>query len=112
MITITDEARRKLKEIIAAEGREETSIRVDVVRGPHGCVHGWRLALEESPAPGDTAIDADGVKILAAAELLPYLEEATIDHRQDETGLGFSIDVPSADGHGHDHGGGGGCGHH
>ncbi len=41
MISVTAEAKEKLSDIVGSQENEVPGVRVSVVRGPHGCVHGW-----------------------------------------------------------------------
>ena len=112
-LEITTGARQKLREVIERSGRPDTLVRIAAVRGPHGCIHGWRLALENEASPEDTTVPAGDVKVLVDAELTETLEGAVVDYREDASQIGFTIDAPAASmGHGHGRGNGrGGCGH-
>ncbi len=110
MVSVSESAELKLNELIGADGG---AVRVAVIRGPHGCVHGWQLAVEEQQSPDDIVVPAGEVRVLIEPELGDLLEGASIDYREDATGIGFTIDAPQA-AHGHGHGqghGGGGCHH-
>jgi len=86
----------------------EPHVRVSVVHGPHGCVHGWSLGLEEDQGPGDQMLAFGSVRLLVGDDLAEALDGATIDYRMDESAIGFTIDAPGSQSN-HDHGG---CGHH
>ena len=103
MVSITQAAKDKLAEV----AEDDSAVRVDVVRGPHGCIHGWRLAIEDAPRPDDVILPAGEIRVLCDPQVAELLDGATIDYREDATGIGFSVDAPAA---GHDHGGGG-CQH-
>jgi Fe-S cluster assembly iron-binding protein IscA len=108
MLTLTNEAQDRLNGIITEAGMANPHVRVSVVRGPHGCVHGWRLGLEEDQAPADVILSFGPLRLLFENDIADTLEGATIDYRVDERVIGFTIDAPGAEqGHGHD-----GCGHH
>ncbi|MBI2166014.1 MAG: hypothetical protein HYU29_06380 [Chloroflexi bacterium] len=96
MLTVTHEAQEKLKEVLESRGLAEGMVRVDAVRGPHGCVHGWKLALEETTGPEDVVISAGPMRMLAEPELVELLDGASVDYREDATGIGFVIEVPGA----------------
>jgi iron-sulfur cluster assembly accessory protein len=108
MISVTAEAQRKLEEVLEARGSVAAPIRVGVVRGPHGCVHGWRLGIDESPRSEDIVLTFGPVQLLIEPSLSDTLEGAVIDYREDATGIGFTIDAPNTPQREHD----GGCGHH
>lgn len=110
MITITPEAQEKLHTIIASQSAA-VGVRVSVVRGPHGCVHGWSLEVEGERRPDDRVFTYRGLELMVEPDLVEALSDAVIDYRENATGIGFRIDVPDpvgADGHG----GNGGCGNH
>lgn len=108
MITLTSDAREKLATIIESGGAP-SSVRVSVVRGPHGCVHGWSLGLEGVAAPQDVVLSFDGLELLIEPELTEALDGAEIDYREDEAGIGFRIAAPNSHALGSN---GGGCGNH
>jgi len=107
MITVTNEAQDQLEDIIESQGAAP-GVRVSVVRGPHGCVHGWSLELEDDQRSEDVVFPFGGLQLLVEPELIDALEGAKIDYREDTTGIGFKIDVPNS----LSNGGGGGCGNH
>ena len=116
MLTVTVEAQEKLKETLESSGSKDAPVRIDVVRGPHGCVHDWKLAVADGQAPSDIEIEAGPVRVLYESSLSEMLEGATIRYSEDLSGIGFTVDAPNAPeaGHGHQGGGGdgGGCGCH
>lgn len=104
MITLTESASEKIKQLT---DDRTAALRIEVVRGPHGCVHGWNFAIDADGADGETVYESAGVRVVAGAETVPLIEEASIDYREDATAVGFTIDAPQAG-----HGGHGGCGNH
>ena len=107
MISVTVPAQTKIHEVSPAA---DAAVRLSVVRGPHGCVHGWNLSVAEQPGADDVVTTAGGVNVVVERELTPLVEGATIDYHEDSTGIGFTVDAPNAaQGHAH---GQGGCGHH
>jgi len=109
MLTITPRARAELEGILASEPPPGPAVRVEVVRGPHGCVHGWRLGIDDAERAEDLVVREGDLRLLVAPDLEPLLEGALIDYREDATAIGFVINAPGA-GHGHEHGHGA-CGH-
>ena len=110
MLTVTPRAQEKLREILESQGCPQAPVRLAVVRGPHGCIHGWELSLEGEEGPDDTVVEAGPVRILVEPDLVEMVRGACIDYREDSTVIGFTIDTPNAPPPGHGHGGG--CGHH
>ncbi len=107
MITVTTKAQQKLSDIIDSQDAA-SGVRVSVVRGPHGCVHGWSLELEDDPRAEDLVFTFGQLQLIVEPDLAVALQGAEIDYREDARGIGFKIDVhDSGDGGGH-----GGCDHH
>ncbi|MBI2872550.1 MAG: iron-sulfur cluster assembly accessory protein [Chloroflexi bacterium] len=106
MFSITLTAQEKLKEVLDSRGSPDAPVRVVAVHGPHGCIHGWKLAIEEAGEPQDTVVCAGDVCILVEPELVDILDGASIDYREDSLGIGFVIEVPNAPPPMHQHGGG------
>ncbi len=100
MLTITKSATDKIKQLT---GDESASLRIEVVRGPHGCVHGWNFGLDTKEADGLTIYESTGVKIVTDSDSATLIEGASVDYREDATAVGFTIDAPLASG---------GCGNH
>lgn len=105
MVSVTSRAQEKLKEVLVSNGSPEVSVRIAVVRGPHGCVHGWRLAIEKAKAPEDTVVHAGNMRILVEPELMEILAGASIDYREDALGIGFTIEAPNTPPPMHEHDG-------
>jgi len=112
MISLTTEAQEKLSNIVDSQHSKEAGVRVSVVRGPHGCVHGWSLGLEEDQQPEDLIFTFGPLHLLVEPGLADALEGAKIDYREDATSIGFTIDAPNSQGHSHGDGDQGGCGNH
>jgi len=112
VVSVTSRAQEKMKEVLESNGLPDALIRVAVVRGPHGCVHGWQLVIEDSRAPEDSMVEAGDVRIVVEPELGTMLDGASIDYREDTSGIGFIVHAPNTPEHGHGHNhGGGGCQH-
>ena len=101
MLTVTESAAEKIKQLT---GDESPALRIEVVRGPHGCVHGWNFGLDTDDSDGTTIYETEGVKIVTDSDSAPLIDNASVDYREDATAVGFTIDAPLA-GHG-------GCGNH
>lgn len=95
MVSVTPKAQDKLKEVLDSSNTPDASVRVGVVRGPHGCVHGWKIGID-SRNPLDKEFEVGQVRILVEPGLEEALNGATIDYMEDPIGTGFTIDVPSA----------------
>lgn len=96
MIAVTPAAQDKLTEILDAQTVAANQVRVSVVRGPHGCVHGWSLAIEEELRPDDVVYAVGNLQVVVEPDLTEALDGATIDYREDNAAIGFTIDAPTA----------------
>ena len=97
MITLTESAAGKVKELLAEEGRSDIALRVGVQ--PGGC-SGLRYAmfLDDQMSEKDAAAEQHGVRIVVDRMSAPYLSEATVDFVDTLEQSGFTIDNPAAQG--------------
>lgn len=94
MITLTQEAVGKLKELIADKGREDLAVRVFIKAG--GCSgFSYGMALDE-PKNEDNVVESEGVRVVIDPMSAPYLTGAEIDYVDTLTGAGFKIHNPNA----------------
>ena len=97
MITLTENAAGKVKELLAQEGRNDIALRVAVQ--PGGC-SGLRYAmyLDDQVSEKDQAEEQFGVRLVMDKMSVPYLSQATIDFVDTLEQSGFTIDNPAASG--------------
>jgi iron-sulfur cluster assembly accessory protein len=97
MITLTESAAGKVKELLAEEGRSDIALRVAVQ--PGGC-SGLRYAmfLDDQVTDKVAAAEQFGVRIVVDRMSVPYLAEATVDFVDTLEQSGFTIDNPAAQG--------------
>ena len=97
MITLTENAAGKVKELLAEEGRADIALRVAVQ--PGGC-SGLRYAmyLDDQVSEKDATAEQFGVKLVIDKMSAPYLTEATVDFVDSLEQSGFTIDNPAAQG--------------
>jgi iron-sulfur cluster assembly accessory protein len=95
MITISENAAGKVKELLAEEGRDDIALRVAVQ--PGGC-SGLRYAmyLDDQLTEKDVAEEQFGVRVVIDKMSVPYLSEAKIDFVDTLDASGFTIDNPLA----------------
>jgi iron-sulfur cluster assembly accessory protein len=95
MITLTEMAAGKVKELLEQEGREDIALRVAVQ--PGGC-SGLRYAmyLDDQVGDNDQAEEIFGVRVVVDRLSAPYLSEAKIDFVDSLEASGFTIDNPVA----------------
>lgn len=95
MITITDSAVVKIRDILAEENNPKLKLRVFVQGG--GCSGmQYGFTLDEEQAEDDWDIEASGVNVLIDSMSGGYLQGATIDYVESEMGSSFSIKNPNA----------------
>jgi iron-sulfur cluster assembly accessory protein len=97
MITLTEMAAGKVKELLDEEGRQDIALRVAVQ--PGGC-SGLRYAmyLDDQVGDNDQAEEQHGVRVVVDRLSAPYLSEAKIDFVDSLEASGFTIDNPVAQG--------------
>ena len=97
MITLTENAAGKVKELLAEEGRNDIALRVAVQ--PGGC-SGLRYAmyLDDQVSEKDLLEEQFGVRLVMDKMSVPYLSQATIDFVDTLEQSGFTIDNPAASG--------------
>jgi iron-sulfur cluster assembly accessory protein len=95
MITLTDNAVSKVKEVIAEQSENYAGIRVAVVGG--GC-SGFQYAmnLERSSREGDEVVEVDGLKVFVDDQSALYLDGTEIDYIETIQGAGFKFNNPKA----------------
>lgn len=95
MITLTDTATEKIKEIFAEEANPALKLRVFVQGG--GCSGmQYGFTFDEFANEDDFNLEFGGVELLIDAMSSQYLQGATIDFKDDIMGANFSIKNPNA----------------
>lgn len=95
MITLTEPATAKVRELMASEGEADLMLRVGV--RPGGC-SGFSYEMfftDEVDELNDIVTDFDGVKVAVDRQSLAYLEGATVDFADGLQGAGFKINNPN-----------------
>jgi iron-sulfur cluster assembly protein/iron-sulfur cluster insertion protein len=94
MITLTDKAQAKVKELIEAEGNPELFLRVAV--RPGGCSGlSYEMFFDSDKAEDDQFTDYNGVKVGTDPSSLQYLTGAELDFKDGLQGAGFAINNPN-----------------
>ena len=95
MVTLTQEAKDKLRTLIAGEPDAEAGLRVQVV--PGGC-SGFEYDLSlAAPADGDEVVEGgEGVRVIIDRFSVPYLLGVELDYEEGFQGAGFLIRNPNA----------------
>jgi iron-sulfur cluster insertion protein len=95
MITLTDSAVTKIKDIIIDEQNPLLKLRVFIEGG--GCSGmNYNFTLDEEQSDDDFVIDSDTVQLLVDGASMEYLRGATIDYVESIHGSNFAISNPNA----------------
>ena len=95
MITLTDTAASKVKDLIEAEGEPNLALRVAV--RPGGCSgFSYEMFFDTDVAEDDNLADYEGVRVVVDASSAELLQGATLDYKDGLQGAGFAIDNPNA----------------
>ena len=99
MITLTDTAARKVKELLEAEGATDLALRVAV--RPGGCSgFSYEMFFDGDIAADDHTARYDGggaeVKVVVDPQSAQLLEGATLDYKNSIEEQGFAITNPNA----------------
>ena len=96
MINLTESSVIKIKDLVAEESNPNIKLRVFVQGG--GCSGmSYGFTFDETANEDDFVIDKDGIKVLVDAMSMGYLDNATIDYKEDLMGSSFSISNPNAE---------------
>lgn len=95
MITLTDTASTKVKELMEAEGQPEIFLRVAV--RPGGCSGlSYDMFFDTERADDDIVQTYGEVQVLVDPASAQYLEGASLDYKDGLQGAGFTISNPNA----------------
>ena len=96
MITLTDKASVKVKELIDAEGVDDLALRVAV--RPGGCSgFSYEMFFDSEIAEDDEASVYGTVKVVVDPMSAQLLTGATLDYKDGLQSSGFSINNPNAE---------------
>jgi iron-sulfur cluster assembly protein/iron-sulfur cluster insertion protein len=95
MITLTDTASTKVKELMEAEGQPDLFLRVAV--RPGGCSGlSYDMFFDTERADDDVVQTYGEVQVLVDPASAQYLEGASLDYKDGLQGAGFTISNPNA----------------
>ena len=96
MLTLTDNAVSKIRDLLAEENNPSLKLRTFVEGG--GCSGmSYGFTFDEEQNEDDFVIDREGVIVLVDAASMLYLNGARIDYKEDIMGSNFAIDNPNAE---------------
>lgn len=95
MITLTDSATDKVRQLIAAEGDDQLGLRVAV--RPGGCSgFAYEMFFDSDVAADDMTDDQNGVRVIVDPSSAQLLTGATLDYKDGLEESGFAITNPNA----------------
>ena len=95
MITITESAKAKIKDLLLEENNPKLALRTFVQGG--GCSgFSYGFTFDEEINEDDFQIPVDTFKVLVDSMSMQYLTGANIDYKDDLTGSQFVIKNPNA----------------
>ncbi len=95
MITVTDSAAGKIRDLMTKENKPEAGLRMRVVGG--GCAGlQYQMGFDPAPTPKDKTFDVNGVRVFIDGKSLIYLTGVRLDYVDGLYGAGFKIENPNA----------------
>jgi len=95
MLTLTDQAVAKLKELLAEQDDPSLCLRVFITKG--GCDgFSYGMTFDNAPDTGDEVLERGGVRVLVDQTSSQLLAGAEIDYVTSVTATGFAIRNPNA----------------
>ena len=95
MISLTEKAADKVKEILGNENKEDHALRLGVKGG--GCSgFSYTLNIDKIFADSDQLFEDKGIKIVVDAKSFIYLSGTEIDYVENLSGSGFAFSNPNA----------------
>jgi iron-sulfur cluster assembly accessory protein len=95
VITLTDAAASKVKDLIEGEGEPDLALRVAV--RPGGCSgFSYEMFFDSDVAADDLTVEKGGIRVIVDPSSAQLLEGATLDYKDGLQQAGFSINNPNA----------------
>ena len=95
MITISNNAKNRLLELLSSEEETKQFVRVGVESG--GCSGlSYKLVFDNNKTPEDELVENNGVKLLINKKSFLYLVGTTLDFSDGLNGKGFVFNNPNA----------------
>ncbi len=95
IMTITDDAAKKVAELLAAENDPQLALRIAV--RPGGCSgYSYEMFFDSEIAEDDDMSTYGDVRLVVDSASAPLLRGATLEYKDGLQGAGFSINNPNA----------------
>ena len=96
VLTVTDSAAAKVRELLEAEG--DTSLALRVAVRPGGCSgFSYEMFFDGDIAADDVKAELGGVSVVVDPASAPMLVGAVLDYKDGLQGAGFAITNPNAE---------------
>jgi iron-sulfur cluster assembly protein len=95
MVTVTENAATKIKELMANEPEGEVSVLRIAVQGGGCSGFQYALGFDRGPQDGDNEVEMHGVRVVVDPFSAPYLVGSEIDFVDALMGAGFAINNPN-----------------
>ncbi|WP_139490988.1 HesB/IscA family protein [Brevibacillus dissolubilis] len=95
MITISEAAQKRVRELLAADNNPNQFLRVGV--RPGGCSgFTYGMGTDENMREGDQVVEYEGFKVVVDEESFKYIKGLEIDFKESMLGGGFTMENPNA----------------
>ncbi|SMG56857.1 HesB/IscA family protein [Paenibacillus aquistagni] len=95
MITISDLAAQKIKEMLEQEENQNMFLRLGV--RPGGCSgYSYGMGFDDEETSEDVHLESHGMKVVVDKESIPHLAGLEIDYKESGMSGGFTIENPNA----------------
>jgi iron-sulfur cluster assembly protein len=95
MITITESAAVKIRELMAEEPDAESGVLRVAIQGGGCSGFQYELGFDRGPQDGDNEVEMHGVTVVVDPFSAPYLTGSEIDYVDALMGAGFAINNPN-----------------
>jgi iron-sulfur cluster assembly protein len=95
MVTVTESAAAKIRELIEQEPEEDVSVLRIAIQGGGCSGFQYALGFDRGPQDGDNEIQSNGVTVVIDPFSAPYLTGSEIDYVDALMGAGFAINNPN-----------------
>ena len=96
MVTVTESAAAKIRELMEQEPQGEVGVLRIAVQGGGCSGFQYALGFDRGPQDGDNEVEMHGVRVVVDPFSAPYLQGATIDYLNGLQESGFKIENPNA----------------
>src|SRR5436189_4327992 len=95
MVTVTENAARKIQELISQEPDGDVSVLRIAIQGGGCSGFQYALGFDRGPQDGDNEVEMHGVRVVIDPFSAPYLAGSEIDFVDALMGAGFAINNPN-----------------